>query len=701
MTSGTGLDSPLSALRGVRPAEARAAAVEGVGTLGGLLWHLPHRYEDRSDVVPIAALVTADRPVTVAGRITHLVARRAHRRRMMIVEGLVDDGTAALPVIWFNQPYLVRALRPGVRVWLFGTLKAGRAGGGLQLVAPEWEIEDEDADPVHLGRIVPMYRRVGALSGRRIRTLVARALEAIGEVSDPLAGVLPRGLDLVPLDTALRRTHFPLPPERPEDAPDTLARLASRESAAHRRLAFDELLALAVVLEEERARRETWTVSPCRVTESVREKARAVLPFQLTGAQRRALAEIVADLQRAYPMARLLQGDVGSGKTIVALLAALVVLESGSQVAWLAPTELLAHQHLATVARHLAHARHAPELLVGSLPEAEKQRVRERLASGEPVLVIGTHALIQDEVAFGGLGLAVIDEQHRFGVSQRQALLAKGRAPHLLVMTATPIPRSLALSLYGDLDVSLIDELPPGRPRVTTVIRDDAAREKLIAFVRSEVSAGGRGYWVFPLIEESEKISARAVASHARTVREALGGVPVAIVHGRQPAAERERAMAAFAAGEVGVLCATSVIEVGVDVPEATFMVIENAERFGLAQLHQLRGRVGRGTRRSYCVLLLGAECPPQSLERLRAVAATDDGFAIAEEDFKLRGPGEFTGMRQWGRPEFRVALLWRHRAELEAARALAAEARARGWLERLRLATAGGTWLGRAVPTA
>lgn len=701
MTLRTGLDSPLTVLKGVRPAEARAAAAAGVGSLGDLLWHLPHRYEDRSDVVPIAALVAGDRQVTIGGRITHLVARRAHRRRMSIVEGLVDDGTAALPVIWFNQPFLARALRPGMRVWLFGALRSGRGGAGLQLVAPEWEIEDEDADPVHLGRIVPMYRRVGTFGGRRIRTLVARAFEAVGEVPDPLGGLLPRGLDMMPLDAALRQVHFPPPPVRPEDAAEALERLASRDSAAHRRLAFEELLALAVVLEEERTRRETWTVTPCRVTETVREKARAVLPFRLTGAQRRALAEIVADLQRTFPMARLLQGDVGSGKTIVALLAALVVLESGQQVAWLAPTELLAQQHLATMARYLAHARHRPELLVGSLSEPEKRRVRDRLASGEPTLVIGTHALIQDEVVFGRLGLAVIDEQHRFGVSQRQALLAKGRAPHLLVMTATPIPRSLALSLYGDLDVSLIDELPPGRPRVTTVIRDDAARDKLYRFVRDEVASGGRGYWVFPLIEESEKVSARAVASHARTIREALGAVRVAVVHGRQPAAEREKAMAAFAAGDVSVLCATSVIEVGVDVPEATFMVIENAERFGLAQLHQLRGRVGRGTRRSYCVLLHGPQCPPQSLERLRAVAATDDGFAIAEEDFKLRGPGEFTGLRQWGRPEFRVALLWRHRVELEAARALAAGARAQGWLERLRLATGGVTSLGPEVPVA
>jgi ATP-dependent DNA helicase RecG len=411
------------------------------------------------------------------------------------------------------------------------------------------------------------------------------------------------------------------------------------------------------------------------------------------------LAEIVADLQKEYPMARLLQGDVGSGKTIVATLAALVALASGHQVALLAPTELLAQQHHLTLMRLLQATPYRPDLLIGSLPAAEKGRVRQRLADGTAHLVVGTHALIEDAVLFGRLGFAIIDEQHRFGVAQRQALLGKGEAPHLLVMTATPIPRSLALSLYGDLEVSVLDEMPPGRTPVRTVVRDDASRPKLAEFLRQEIEDGGQVYWVFPLIEESDKISARAIASHARAVRQALSGIRVEVVHGRTPAPEREAVMAAFSGGEVRVLCATTVIEVGVDVPNASVMVIENAERFGLAQLHQLRGRVGRGRRRSFCVLLAGKDCSPDARRRLDFLVATGDGFRIAEEDFHLRGPGEFTGLRQWGRPEFRVASLWHHRRELEAARALAAATAQRGDLEAVAAAVHCPGELGPAVP--
>ncbi|HQT93288.1 MAG TPA: ATP-dependent DNA helicase RecG, partial [Thermoanaerobaculaceae bacterium] len=494
----------------------------------------------------------------------------------------------------------------------------------------------------------------------------------------------PAGLALPSLGDALRWAHFPCPPASDAALGGVFEDLARRRTPAHRRLAFEELLALAVVLERERGRRRRQRAPECSITEEIRESARRVLPFRLTEAQRRVLAEIVADLQREFPMARLLQGDVGSGKTIVAALAALVALAAGHQVALLAPTELLAQQHHAMLTRLLAPTPHRPELLIGSLPAAEKRRVRQRLEDGSGHLVVGTHALLEDAVVFGCLGLAIIDEQHRFGVAQRQAMLAKGVAPHLLVMTATPIPRSLALSLYGDLDVSVIDEMPPGRTPVRTVLRDDGARGRLAEFLRKEVAAGGQAYWVFPLIEESEKVSARAVATHVRAVRQALGGIRVEAVHGRTPAGERESVMAAFAAGEVGVLCATTVIEVGVDVPNASVMVIENAERFGLAQLHQLRGRVGRGRRRSFCVLLTGPECADEARRRLEVVVATSDGFRIAEEDFRQRGPGELTGLRQWGRPEFLVASLWAHRRELEAARALAAAAGRRGELAAL-----------------
>jgi ATP-dependent DNA helicase RecG len=587
-----------------------------------------------------------------------------------------------------------------MRVWLYGALKPARSGWGLQLVAPEWEIEDEESEPIHLGRIVPMYRRLGSWSGRRVRTLVSRALEGLGQVVDPLAGMLPDDLRLVPLGEALSGVHFPQPPGAGVPATDAFFdQLAQRRTPAHRRLAFEELLALALVLERERGRRHSQRAPICNITEEVRDSARRVLPFRLTEAQKRAIAEIVSDLQRTYPMARLLQGDVGSGKTIVAALSALVVLASGHQVALLAPTELLAQQHYSTLTGLLGPTLFRPELLIGSLAAAEKRRVRDCLADGSAHFVVGTHALLEDAVVFGRLGLAIIDEQHRFGVAQRQALIEKGEAPHLLVMTATPIPRSLALSLYGDLDFSVLDEMPPGRTPVRTAIRDDSARPKLAEFLRGEVAGGGQAYWVFPLIEESDKISARAVETHVRAVRQSLPGVRVGVVHGRTPAAEREATMAAFAAGEIGVLCATTVIEVGVDVPNASVMVIENAERFGLAQLHQLRGRVGRGRRRSFCALLAGPECSHEAKERLELLAATADGFRIAEEDFRLRGPGEFTGLRQWGRPEFHVASLWLHRRELEAARALAATAAASGQLEAVAAALSCPGGVGPGVP--
>lgn len=676
--------SPLRSVKGVGPALEKALGEAGLSTVGDLLWLVPTRYEDRSNPTPIASLGYGAGMVTVCGRVVALQERQARVRRLRLTEGVVSDDSGSIAVVWFNQPYLRTSLRAGMRVWLYGPVRPAPRGWGLQLQSPEWEAEEEDEDePLHMGRVVPMYRRIGRLGARRLRTLVARAAEAIEDLPEHLPAAKVADLGLPSLDAALRGVHFPSADEAAPSAP-ALAELAARRSPAHRRLALEELTALAVVLERERQRRHAALAPVCAVTDEVREAARQLLPFKLTGAQRRVVAEIVADLQRSEPMARLLQGDVGSGKTVVATLAALVALEAGLQVALLAPTELLAQQHHATLSRLLAHTRHAPGLLIGSLPARVKAAVREALAGGRQGLVIGTHALIEEAVRFPRLGLVVIDEQHRFGVAQRQALVDKGTAPHLLVMTATPIPRSLALSVYGDLDVSILDELPPGRTPVTTVLRDDSSRPKLVEFLRREVEHGGQAYWVFPLIEESEAISARAVETHVQTVRGALPGIAVEVVHGRVSAAEREDVMGRFARGEVAVLCATTVIEVGVDVPNASVMVIENAERFGLAQLHQLRGRVGRGRRRSYCALLTGPDCPPEAGQRLQFFASTTDGFKVAEEDFRVRGPGELTGLRQWGRPEFAVASLWLHLGELQAAREIAREAAASGGLEAL-----------------
>jgi ATP-dependent DNA helicase RecG len=687
-----GLRDPTEAIRGVGPRIARHLADAGVHCVGDLLWHLPFRWEDRAHPRSIASLSEAGETVTILVRVDQLTQRRARSRRLRIVEATVSDESGSLPVVWFNQPYLTRALGAGCRTWLHGVVRAHPTGWGLQLVSPEWEPSDEEGETIHHGRIVPIYRRLGPLAGRRLRSLVRCALDELAAGPDLLLPSFP-GLKEVPaLAQALQESHFPPAPSSQEETQELITALAERTAPAPRRLALEELTGLAVALERERQRRHALAAPRCRIDARLRDHARAILPFRLTGAQRRVLAEIVADLRRPYPMARLLQGDVGSGKTVVATLAGLVAAESGLQVALLAPTELLAQQHHATLTRLLAPTTYRPALLIGSLSAEARGRVHAGLAAGEEAVVVGTHALLQERVDFARLGLAIIDEQHRFGVAERERLVAKGVPPHVLVMTATPIPRSLALSLYGDLDVSVLDERPPGRREVRTVLRDEGARPRLAEFLRREVASGGQAYWVVPLIEESEVISVRALTTHVREVRTLLPDVRVGIVHGRLAAADREAVMAAFGAGEISVLCATTVVEVGVDVPNATVMVIENAERFGLAQLHQLRGRVGRGPRRSYCVALAGRECSPESLRRLEVFVSTSDGFRIAEEDFRLRGPGEITGLRQWGRAGMRIASLWRHRDLLEEARDVAGRAAAAGALDGLERAV---TWPG------
>lgn len=670
------LTDPIRAVLGVGPRTAAALAVREVRTVADLVWHLPYRWEDRASPTPLREVREGAGAVTVFGELVGLKVRRV-RARLSIVEAAVSDGDSVLGAVWFNQPYLATSLKVGQRLWLHGQARLGRVVG-VQLQSPEWEADSDDGEAVHHGRIVPVYRRLGPLGSRRLRALVARLLSDLDTtIPDVLASASPAEGDALGLVDAMRETHFPTAPASTDERRALLLRLQTRSTPAQRRLARHELLGLAVSLERARLARRAQHAERCEVTDEIRERARAVLPFRLTQAQRRALKEIVADLQRSVPMARLLHGDVGAGKTVVALLASLVVAESGAQVAVLAPTELLAQQHHLTFTELLADTEHRPALLVGSLSESAKREIREGLASGTVRMVIGTHAVFQESVSFARLGLAVIDEQHRFGVTQRERLIGKGHAPHLLIMSATPIPRSLALALYGDLEVSMLDELPPGRAPVRTEVREGQRRARVMEFVAREVAGGGQAYWVFPFIEESEAVSVRAVASHARDVRRGMTGVSVGVIHGRMPAIEREKVMAAFVRGELSVLCATTIIEVGVDVPRASVMVIENAERFGMAQLHQLRGRVGRGRRSSYCILLLGDVCAPEARERLVRFAALSDGFAVAEEDFLQRGPGEFTGLRQWGRPELRMADLRVHRAELESACALA-----RRWAE-------------------
>lgn len=662
------LSSELVSLPGIGPARARQLRQHGFFTVADVLWYLPYRYEDRSNPTGIGSLTAPDVAVTVVGEVCDVRERRARTRNLHLVEALVQDHTGAIPVVWFNQPYVAKSLKPGTRLWLYGTVRLAKSGWGLQLVSPEWEVE-EDKEPLHLGRVVPVYRRLGPLGGRFLRSLAAKILERVAIGPALLDAVLP--LEYPPLAQAFAQVHFPELTGGQEEVTRLWQELARRTSPFHRRLALEEFAGLALVLEKSRAARESIPAPACQVSDRERTWARAMLPFPLTAAQKRAVAEIVADLQKPTPMARLLQGDVGSGKTVVAALACLVVLASGYQVAFLAPTEVLAQQHFSTLSRLFSPTPFPVLVLTGSMTASEKAGVREVLAKGEPALVVGTHALLEETVAFPRLGLAVVDEQHRFGTSQRQKLVEKGASPHLLVMTATPIPRSLALSLYGDLEVSVLDELPPGRQPVRTVIRERDALPRLLDFIKREVREGGRVYWVFPIIEESEALSLKALKAHERALKRVLSEIPCGTVHGRMSAEERDRVMRAFAEGKLAVLFATTVIEVGVDVPEASLMVIENPERFGLAQLHQLRGRVGRGRRRSFCVLLLGESVSPEARKRLEFFASTNDGFAVAEEDFRMRGPGEFTGLRQWGRPEFRAASFFVHQQELELARRL------------------------------
>ncbi len=661
------VDSPVGELRGIGPVTAAALAALGVDSVGRLLLHGPLRYQDRSSVTPLAELVVPDCWVTVRGTVVRSRLARTRRRGMSVVEAELSDPSGQATVVWFNQRSLPAALAPGTELRLYGmvrTLKNGR----VQLVNPDierWSGEEGSG-------VVPVYGSLGPLAGKRLRSVLAAALPALASLEDPLPEDLRRRLDLVELGPALAAAHQPPSP----------AAAGERLTRARARLAFDEALAFHCAVEEQAAAMRRLVAPSCRVDDSTRAAARRLLPFRLTPGQRRAAAEIAADLQRPVPMARLLQGDVGSGKTVVAALATLIVVSSGHQAALMAPTEILAEQHFVTLRALFAATGSEVALLTSGLAPARRREVLAAVAAGEVDLVIGTHALIQEGVRFARLGLVVVDEQHRFGVRHRQRLVAKGRAPHLLVMTATPIPRSLALTSFGDLEVSVVDGLPPGRQPVRTEVRDGAARDAVLTFLAGEVAAGGRAYVVFPLIEPSEKLAARALTEHADELRARLPGVVTALVHGRLARAEREAALTAFRSGQVQVLLATSVVEVGVDVPEATVMVVESAERFGLAQLHQLRGRVGRGRRRSWCILLTGPDARPDSRQRLEELARTASGFDVAEADLRQRGAGELAGTRQWGVGHFRFLDLANDVEVLVAARAAARELAAAGQLQ-------------------
>ena len=720
------LDTPVQFVKGIGPQIAASLVEKRIATVEDLLYHLPFRYEDRLHPRALTELIPGEMASVIA-EVRGTVLLRT--RSMPIFEMTVGQNLSSLKCIWFHGSYLEGKFKPGQMVALYGKVEPSRSSRNFKMIQPQFEILPEDADDetrlLEVGRITPVYESLGGsrLASRWIRRIVYNLLQELrGKVPETLPTALLARLGMPGREESLCAVHFP-------SAGTPMSQLQASGTPAHKRLIFEELFYLECGLELKRRKLQQRAGFAFETNDKARDAIRQILPFHPTAAQKRALGEIVSDMRKPNPMRRLLQGDVGSGKTIVALQAMLVAIENGAQAALMAPTEILATQHYLAARKVLEKSsrRYRIVLLTGSLDEEKKKLARRRIFHGEADLVIGTHALIEEKVDFANLGIVVVDEQHRFGVLQRFRLMKKPNAaePDVLVMTATPIPRTLALSLYGDLDLSVLDELPPGRTPIITKQVSDERSEEVWKVVREQVRRGHQAYVVYPVIEgakddqpeldfaapEAEeqkppKKSAKAgnnppyapkngakdgapKAAAAKksaslfekpTLKSAtemyeslrtthLSGLRLGLLHGRLDADEKEIIMRRFQRGEIDVLISTTVIEVGVDVPNASVMVIEHAERFGLAQLHQLRGRVGRGAAKSYCILMTGGKISPQAEERLAAMVRTQDGFELAELDLQLRGPGEFFGTRQAGLPDFRVANLLRDRALLELAK--------------------------------
>ncbi|HET7010509.1 MAG TPA: ATP-dependent DNA helicase RecG [Anaerolineales bacterium] len=638
------LRAPLTTVPGIGPKSAKTLARLGLETLEDLLWYLPRRYDDYSQLKTIHRLWYGE-DVTVIGTVESIDVRSVRGGQMKIVECVVSDGTGSLRVTWFNQPWIANQLPPGRAVALSG--RVDQYLGRLTMNAPEWE--PLERQQLHTNRIVPVYGLTAGVTARWLRRVVDSVVARLApRLPDPLPESMRKSLELLPLGEALQQVHFP----------DSWERLR----AAQARLAFDEMLLLQLAVMKQKQEWTDLTAEPLAADDAWLETFVGSLPYQLTEAQQRALTDVRHDLSRAQPMNRLLQGDVGSGKTVIAAAALGMAAACGAQGAMLAPTSILADQHLTSLRGFLGERNGLPQgsirLMIGATPESEKEDIRRGLASGEVKIVVGTHALLEDPVTFARLRLAVIDEQHRFGVEQRSALRAKGDNPHLLVMSATPIPRSLALTVYGDLDLSVLDELPPGRRPIETRLLRPAERSRAYRFVTSQIEAGRQAFIIYPLVEGSEKVEAKAaVDEHRRLQEEIFGGFRLGLLHGRLRQEEKDEVMARFRQGELHILVSTSVVELGVDVPNATVMLIEGANRFGLAQLHQFRGRVGRGAHSAYCLLVPDGDDESENA-RLQAMESTGDGFRLAELDLEQRGPGDFLGTRQAGFAELRMARL-------------------------------------------
>jgi ATP-dependent DNA helicase RecG len=653
--------SPVQFLKGVGEGRARVLQEAGLATVRDLLWFFPLRYEDRRHPTRLADLGRfLDAPVLMRGRIVSAHARVSPVKRLKLFEAILDDGTGSVKLIWFNQPYLADQIQQGDRLAIYGAPRAS-GYGPLTIESPDWEKFEGNEDEE--GAIVAIYSKVGNIPPKAIRKLIDGALDTLPLLDDPLPEDLRTSLGVIDLATAIRTLH------RPAELTEVFLR---QRSAAHLRVILQEFFTFQLALRVRRASEETKKKSRTIVIDdAMREEVRRILPFRLTRAQKRVLREIADDLRTDRPMYRLLQGDVGSGKTIVALIAAMLMIRNGHQVALLAPTEILVEQHFQRIRQLVDHGVVIARA-TGSMSAGERRTLLAGLRDGYIQLVIGTHALLEENVRFHSLGLAIVDEQHRFGVEQRQKLFAKGDLPDILVMTATPIPRSLALAIYGDLELSVIDELPPGRQRIKTAIRSSSEVERVYTFIDDQIADGAQAYIVYPIIEESEKTSLKPLTLGFESMKKRFPNRRLAMMHGRMKSDEKEETMQRFKRGEIDILVATTVIEVGIDVENASIMLIVDADRFGLSQLHQLRGRVGRGARKSYCILLRDETAAPDTKDRLVLFEKSRDGFEVAEQDLQIRGPGEFLGTRQSGALRFRIGHILRDYDLMEKARDLA-----------------------------
>jgi len=694
------LATPVQYVKGVGPRLAEILSAKGIHTVGDLLHYLPFRYEDRLNPRGIAEL-RAGEMASVIGEVRNSGLFRT--RSMPIFQLTVGQGRARLRCLWFNATYLQDKFVPGQLIALYGKVEQDQRSGELQIIQPQFEVlghagesgndgaEKKAAESMEVGRIVPIYEAAGRITPKWFRRIIRTALDNLTpELPDPIPPAVRSHLGLISPRAALWNVHWPEPGE-------SLADLQSSRTPAHVRMIFDELFFVELGLELKRQQLKAQTGIAFKLDDRVRVAIKKILPFHPTAAQKKVLKEIASDMEKPYPMRRLLQGDVGSGKTIVSFEAAIIAIENGYQVTLMAPTEILAQQHYFSARRILENAGYRIVLLTGSLEADRKREIRRHIAQGSAQLVIGTHALLEEKVEFANPGLVIVDEQHRFGVMQRLKLMKKSGETHethagtaapgpsverssaaaepdVLVMTATPIPRTLALTLYGDLDLSVLDELPPGRtPIITKQVTDDQS-PKVWDFVRKQVAEGHQAYIVYPVIAENEESELKAAIKMYRELSgHVFSDLRVGLLHGRLDADLKDQVMRMFQKGELQILVATTVIEVGVDVPNATIMVIEHAERFGLAQLHQLRGRIGRGAAKSFCILMTGGKITDEGQRRLQAMVDTNDGFKIAELDLELRGPGEFFGTRQAGLPSFRVAHIIRDAQLLELAKREAA----------------------------